>query len=173
MVSLAEGTGKSGGSPAAIECRNGCRTSAKSIRYRLYPKAFATAHSESGAAPSGSSSRAETSAGSGGTSAAGTSTVIRCVATQFLLGVSSRGASHLAGWPSLVRRRSAGRTRARLLNLSARRGGGVTVVDENPEIASALAKLAEQDAAAAEDARAALEWIAGDQGLALITPERI
>ena len=37
-------------------------------------------------------------------------------------------------------------------------------VDENPEIAAALAKLAEQDAVAAEDARAALEWIAGEQG---------
>ena len=46
-------------------------------------------------------------------------------------------------------------------------------VDENPEIAAALAKLAEQDAVAAEDARAALEWIAGEQGLALITQERI
>jgi hypothetical protein len=45
--------------------------------------------------------------------------------------------------------------------------------DENPEIAAALAKLAEQDAAAADDARAALEWIAGDQGLALITQERV
>ncbi len=45
--------------------------------------------------------------------------------------------------------------------------------DENPEIAAALAKLAEQDAVAAEDARAALEWIAGEQGLALITQERI
>ena len=34
--------------------------------------------------------------------------------------------------------------------------------DEDPEVAAALAKLAGQDAAAAEDARAALEWIAGD-----------
>jgi hypothetical protein len=42
-------------------------------------------------------------------------------------------------------------------------------VDVNPEIAAALAKLAEQDAAAADDAQAGLEWIAGDQGLALIT----
>jgi hypothetical protein len=49
----------------------------------------------------------------------------------------------------------------------------VVDVDENPEIAAALAKLAEQDAVAAEDARAALEWIAGEQGLALITQERI
>ena len=45
--------------------------------------------------------------------------------------------------------------------------------DEDPEIAPVLAKLAAQDAAAAEDARAALEWIAGDQGLALITQQRI
>jgi hypothetical protein len=45
--------------------------------------------------------------------------------------------------------------------------------DEDPEVAAALAKLAGQDAAAAEDARAALEWIAGDQGLALITQQRI
>src|SRR5260370_33943428 len=45
--------------------------------------------------------------------------------------------------------------------------------DEDPEIAAALAKLAEQDAEAADDARAALEWIAGDQGLALITQNRI
>ena len=46
-------------------------------------------------------------------------------------------------------------------------------MDVNPEIAAALAKLAEQDAAAADDAQAALEWIAGDQGLALITQESI
>jgi hypothetical protein len=45
--------------------------------------------------------------------------------------------------------------------------------DEDPEIAPVLAKLAGQDEAAAEDARAALEWIAGDQGLALITQQRI
>ena len=45
--------------------------------------------------------------------------------------------------------------------------------DEDPEIAAVLVKLAGQDAAAAEDARAALEWIAGDQGLALITQQRI
>jgi hypothetical protein len=45
--------------------------------------------------------------------------------------------------------------------------------DEDPQIAPVLAKLAGQDAAAAEDARAALEWIAGDQGLALITQQRI
>jgi hypothetical protein len=45
--------------------------------------------------------------------------------------------------------------------------------DEGPEIALVLAKLAGRDEAAAEDARAALEWIAGDQGLALITQQRI
>jgi len=45
--------------------------------------------------------------------------------------------------------------------------------DEDPEIAAVLAKLAGQDAAAADDARAALEWIAGDQGRALITQQRI
>jgi hypothetical protein len=45
--------------------------------------------------------------------------------------------------------------------------------DENPEIAAALAKLEEHDATAARCARAALEWIAGDQGLALITQQRI
>ena len=44
---------------------------------------------------------------------------------------------------------------------------------EGQEIAAALAKLAEQDAAAAEEARAALEWIAGEPGLAFITQERI
>ncbi|MGD0064272.1 MAG: hypothetical protein ABSB76_12625 [Streptosporangiaceae bacterium] len=32
--------------------------------------------------------------------------------------------------------------------------------DEDREIAAALAKLAEQDAAVADDARAALEWVA-------------
>jgi hypothetical protein len=45
--------------------------------------------------------------------------------------------------------------------------------DESPEIAAALATLAEQNTAAAHDACAALQWIAGDQGLALITQERI
>ena len=45
--------------------------------------------------------------------------------------------------------------------------------DEDQEIAAVLAKLAGQDAAAAEDARAALEWIAGEQGRAFITQERI
>jgi hypothetical protein len=45
--------------------------------------------------------------------------------------------------------------------------------DENLEIAAALATLAEQNTAVAHDACAALQWIAGDQGLALITQERI
>jgi len=45
--------------------------------------------------------------------------------------------------------------------------------DEDQEIVAALAKLAGQDAAAADDARAALEWIAGEQGLAFITQARI
>lgn len=45
--------------------------------------------------------------------------------------------------------------------------------DEDQEIAAALAKLAGQDAAAADDARAALEWIAGEQDLAFITQARI
>ncbi len=45
--------------------------------------------------------------------------------------------------------------------------------DEDQEIAAALAKLAGQDAAVGEDAQAALEWIAGDQGRAFITQERI
>jgi hypothetical protein len=44
---------------------------------------------------------------------------------------------------------------------------------DDQEIAAALAKLAEQDAAAAEEARAALEWIAGEPGLAFITQQRI
>jgi hypothetical protein len=45
--------------------------------------------------------------------------------------------------------------------------------DEDPEVAAALAKLAEQDAAATDDARHALDWIVGDQGLAFLTQERI
>lgn len=44
---------------------------------------------------------------------------------------------------------------------------------EDREIAAALATLAAQDAAAADDAGAALEWIAGEQGLRLVTQERI
>ncbi len=43
----------------------------------------------------------------------------------------------------------------------------------NQEIAVALAKLAERDAGAADDAGAALEWIGADQGLALVTQERV
>jgi hypothetical protein len=45
--------------------------------------------------------------------------------------------------------------------------------DKDPEIAAVLAKLVGQDAAAAEDAQVALEWIAGDQGRAAITQQRI
>jgi len=45
--------------------------------------------------------------------------------------------------------------------------------DEDQEIAAALAKLTEQDAAVAEDVRAALEWIAGETGRAFITQERV
>jgi len=45
--------------------------------------------------------------------------------------------------------------------------------DKDPEIAAVLAKLVGQDAAAAEDAQAALEWIGGDQGRASITQQRI
>src|SRR5260221_1647884 len=45
--------------------------------------------------------------------------------------------------------------------------------DENQEITAALAKLAEEDARAADDAGAALEWIAGDQGPALFTQQRV
>jgi hypothetical protein len=49
----------------------------------------------------------------------------------------------------------------------------VIAEDEDPEIAAVLAKLAGQDAVAAEDARAALEWITGDQGRAFITRQSI
>ena len=45
--------------------------------------------------------------------------------------------------------------------------------DENQEITAALANLAEEDARAADDAGAALEWIAGDQGPALFTQQRV
>jgi hypothetical protein len=45
--------------------------------------------------------------------------------------------------------------------------------DDDPEVAAVVAKLAGQDAEVAEDARAALEWIAGDQGRALITQQCI
>jgi len=45
--------------------------------------------------------------------------------------------------------------------------------DENSEIATALAELAASDPSAASDAEAAVEWLAGEQGLELITQERI
>jgi hypothetical protein len=45
--------------------------------------------------------------------------------------------------------------------------------DESPEITAAMAELAAEDPSAASDAEAAIEWIAGEQGLALITQERI
>jgi hypothetical protein len=44
---------------------------------------------------------------------------------------------------------------------------------EDQEITATLAKLAAQDAGAADDAGAALKWIAGEQGLRLVTQERI
>src|ERR1700730_3076192 len=47
--------------------------------------------------------------------------------------------------------------------------GGIILATGN----AALAKLSEQDVAAADNARAALEWIAGDQGLAFITQSHI
>ncbi len=45
--------------------------------------------------------------------------------------------------------------------------------DDDPEISAALAKLAEVDPASAEDAEAALRWIAGEQGVAAITQEGV
>jgi hypothetical protein len=45
--------------------------------------------------------------------------------------------------------------------------------DEHPEIGAALALLAVEDPAAADDAQAALEWIAGEQGLELATQHRV
>jgi hypothetical protein len=50
-------------------------------------------------------------------------------------------------------------------------GSGMMAEDGDPEIASTLAKLAQQDPAAADDAEAALEWIAGERGQAGITQE--
>src|SRR6266566_3696891 len=44
---------------------------------------------------------------------------------------------------------------------------------KDQEMAAALAKLAAQDARAADVAGAALGWIAGEQGLRLVTQERI
>ena len=45
--------------------------------------------------------------------------------------------------------------------------------EADPEFTAALTALAGRDATAAEDARAALEWIAGEQGRALITQQHI
>jgi hypothetical protein len=45
--------------------------------------------------------------------------------------------------------------------------------DEHQEIGAALALLAVEDPAAADDAQAVLEWIAGDQGLELVTQQRV
>jgi hypothetical protein len=45
--------------------------------------------------------------------------------------------------------------------------------DVEPEIAAALAKLAQQDAESASNADAALEWIVGELGLAAITQEQV
>ena len=44
---------------------------------------------------------------------------------------------------------------------------------EHQEIGAALALLAVEDPAAADDAQAVLEWIAGDHGLELVTPHRV
>ncbi len=44
---------------------------------------------------------------------------------------------------------------------------------DDPEISAALKKLAELDASSAEDAEAALRWIAGEEGLAAITQEGV
>jgi hypothetical protein len=45
--------------------------------------------------------------------------------------------------------------------------------NDDPEIAAALAKLSELNPRSAEDAEAALRWIAGEQGLAVITQEGV
>lgn len=45
--------------------------------------------------------------------------------------------------------------------------------EEHPEIGTALALLAVEDPAAADDAQAALEWIAGDHGLELVTQHQV
>jgi hypothetical protein len=45
--------------------------------------------------------------------------------------------------------------------------------NDDPEISAALAKLSELDPRSAEDAEAALRWIAGEQGLAAITQEGV
>jgi hypothetical protein len=44
---------------------------------------------------------------------------------------------------------------------------------DDPEISAALTKLAEVDAASAENAEAALRWIAGEEGVAAITQEGV
>jgi hypothetical protein len=44
---------------------------------------------------------------------------------------------------------------------------------KNEEITAALLLLAAEDSQASEDARAALDWICGEEGLTLITQERI
>jgi hypothetical protein len=45
--------------------------------------------------------------------------------------------------------------------------------DVDPEIAAALAKLAQQDAGSVGNAEAALEWIVGELGLEAITQEHV
>jgi hypothetical protein len=45
--------------------------------------------------------------------------------------------------------------------------------EEHPEIGTALALLAVEDPAAADDAQAALEWIAGDHGPELVTQHQV
>jgi hypothetical protein len=45
--------------------------------------------------------------------------------------------------------------------------------DEHQEISAVLALLAVEDPAAADDAQAALEWIAGEEGLELVTQHRV
>jgi hypothetical protein len=45
--------------------------------------------------------------------------------------------------------------------------------EEHPEIGTALALLAVEDPAAADDAQAALEWIAGGHGLELVTQHQV
>ena len=45
--------------------------------------------------------------------------------------------------------------------------------DVDPEIAAALAKLAQQDAESVGNAEAALDWIAGELGVAAITQEHV
>jgi hypothetical protein len=49
----------------------------------------------------------------------------------------------------------------------------VMAEDVDPEIAAALAKLAQQDAGSAGNAEAALEWIVGELSLAAITQKQV